>query len=357
MNRRAERGLEVGRAIVTEIRVEKITFLAGSIAYHAFISLLPLLLLILAAISAVGNSSLEAGFIRLLEAVLTPGARQLLLDELQTAGGSTSLTLVGGVVLVWGTLRIFRGLDTAFSDIYETEAENTLTDQLSDGVIVLVTFGFAVVAAVVIQSLIPVGSDGLLAWTLSRLALVVGLSLTFFPMYYIFPDTDVSTVEVLPGTLFAAVGLVAFETLFTLYTQGGDKSVVGGILVLLTWLYFSGLVILLGVVINAVLSNRSADVNIRPVVGGVRPAAKREKPERGTVVAALTDLKQLLDTEEDVVVTVGDRSVTLPAPQRYEADTETGRFGLLDGSVGVELRWSPRDDGSSETAAASDSPE
>ncbi|EJN58656.1 YihY/virulence factor BrkB family protein [Halogranum rubrum] len=343
MDSRIERGLTVGRAIVTEIRVEKVTFLAGSIAYHAFISLLPLLLLVLAAISAVGNRSLEDGFIALIEAVLTPGAQQLLLDELQTAGGSTGLTIVGGLVLVWGTLRIFRGLDTAFSDIYETETANTLGDQLSDGVIVLVTFGIAIVAAIVVQSILPVGNDGILVWTLSRLLLVVGLSVTFFPMYYIFPDTDVSVTEVLPGTVFAAVGLVTFETLFNIYSQSGDKSVVGGILVLLTWLYFSGLVILLGAVVNAVLSNRSADVNIEPVIGGIRPSDKRDRPTRQEVVASLTELKRLLDRDEEVVISVGGKSVTLPSPQRYETDTESSRLGFVDGTVGLELRWSPRD--------------
>jgi membrane protein len=352
MDSRIERGLTVGRAIVTEMRVEKVTFLAGSIAYHAFISLLPLLLLLLAAISAVGDRSLEEGFIALLEAVLTPGAQQLLIDELQTAGTSTGLTIVGGLVLVWGTLRIFRGLDTAFSDIYETETANTFGDQLSDGVIVLVTFAIAIVAAVVVQSLIPLGADGVIAWTLSRLALVVGLTLTFLPMYYIFPDTDVSVAEILPGTLFAAVGLVAFETLFTLYTQGGDKSVVGGILVLLTWLYFSGLVILVGVVVNAVLSNRSADVDIDPVVGGVRPTHKRDRPTRGEVVASLTELKRLFDAEEDVVISVGDESVTLPPPQRYETDTESSRLGFVDGTVGLELQWSPREGGRAEQPAS-----
>lgn len=352
MDSRVERGLTVGRAIVTEMRVEKITFLAGSIAYHAFISLLPLLLLLLAAISAVGNRSLEEGFIALLEAVLTPGAQQLLIDELQTAGGSTSLTIVGGLVLVWGTLRIFRGLDTAFSDIYETETANTFGDQLSDGVIVLVTFAIAIVAAVVVQSLIPAGDDGPVAWALSRLLLVAGLTLTFLPMYYIFPDTDVSVAEILPGTLFAAVGLVAFETLFAIYTQGDDKSVVGGILVLLTWLYFSGLVILLGVVINAVLSNRSADVSIDPVVGGVRPTHERDRPTRQEVVASLTELNRLFDTEEDVVISVGDESVTLPSPQRYETDTESSRLGLVDGTVGLELQWSPREGGRAEQPAS-----
>ncbi|SEO27123.1 membrane protein [Halogranum amylolyticum] len=354
MNPRIERGLTVGRAIVTEIRAEKITFLAGSIAYHAFVSLLPLLFLLLAAISATGSRSLEEGFITLIEAVLTPGAQQLLVTELQTAGGSTGVTIVGGLVLVWGTLRIFRGLDTAFSDIYETETANTFGDQLSDGLIVLVTFAVAIVTAVVVRSVVPLGDDGLLAWTLSRAVLVAGLAVTFFPMYYIFPDTNVGVVEVFPGTLFAAVGLVTFETLFTLYAQSGDKSVVGGILVLLTWLYFSGLVVLLGAVVNAVLSNRSADVSIEPVVGGVRPAHDRERPTRHEVADSLTELKRLFDTDEDVVVSVGDQSVTLPPPQRYETDTESSRLGLVDGTVRLELRWSTRDTADVDRAAASD---
>jgi signal peptidase len=39
--------------------------------------------------------------------------------------------VLGVVLLIWGTLRIFRGLDTAFSDIYESEAANPFTDQAS----------------------------------------------------------------------------------------------------------------------------------------------------------------------------------------------------------------------------------
>jgi hypothetical protein len=32
-------------------------------------------------------------------------------------------------------MRIFRGLDTAFSGIHETESENTFADQLGDGLV------------------------------------------------------------------------------------------------------------------------------------------------------------------------------------------------------------------------------
>jgi membrane protein len=342
MTPRLDRARVVARAVLHEVRTEKVTFLAGSIAYHAFLSLLPLFLLVLAVIAAVGDASLEQSFIAVARAVLTEGASDLLVAELRRT--STSVSLFGVVVLVWGTLRIFRGLDTAFSDIYESEAANTFADQLMDGLVVLGTFALALIAAALVESVVTFG-DGLAGWLLRRAFLVVGLSVVFFPMYLIFPDEDVSVVEVLPGVLFAAVGLTAFESLFRLYVdlsgRAGDSSVVAGILVLLTWLYFSGLVILLGAVVNAVLSNRSDDVSIDPVVGGRERdpeavAAEGEATRRG--VERLAALLRDRPDADRVTVEVDGERVELPRPDDVRTDTSQ----LVPGSgVGVEFEWRP----------------
>jgi membrane protein len=339
MNQRLDRALTVGRAIVHEVRTEKITFLAGSIAYHAFVSLLPLLLLVLAVIAAVGDASLQQGFISLTEAVLTPEAGEVLVGELRDAG--TSVSVFGLVVLVWGTLRIFRGLDTAFSDIYESEARNTFADQLADGIVVLGAFAAALIAGAAVESLVDFEAVGTVGWVLHRLLLVVALSVVLFPIYFIFPDEDVSVVEVVPGVLFASAGLTVFESVFRYYVEysgrTGDGSVVAGILVLLTWLYVSGLVILLGAVVNAVLSNRSEDVNVRPVLGGVEYDPDRDRVDRGSVVGALERLDRLLETADEVVVSADGEEVRLPRPDGVT--TETGG-DLLPGSLSLEFRWS-----------------
>jgi membrane protein len=275
----------------------------------------------------------------------------VLIAELRETG--TSVSIFGGIVLVWGTLRIFRGLDTAFSDIYESEAENSFVDQLSDGVIVLVTFAIALVAAAALESAFDFATGSTLGWLLHRASLVVGLSLVFFPMYYIFPDADVSVKEVLPGVLVAAVGLTAFESLFQFYVDarggGPDASVVAGILILLTWLYFSGLVILLGAVVNAVLSNRSRDVDIRPVIGGVEYDAG-VRPGREKVVGAVEQFERLYvagapggqkaaQAAEDIRVTIGDETLWLPRPSRVT--TETDASGYLPGQgASLTLEWS-----------------
>jgi membrane protein len=339
------------RAIVHEIRTERLTFMAGSIAYHAFVSLLPLLLLVLAVVARIGDQSLQAAFEEFVATVLTPGAAPIFVGELADASGSAGVSVFGGVVLVWGTLRIFRGLDTAFSAIYESEAANSFADQLSDGLLVLVVFALAVVAAVLVESQLAVGRAGGFGWLLQRLVLVALVSVALFPMYYVFPDADVGVAEVVPGVVFAAVGLASFETLFQLYAavsaNAQDPSIVAGILVLLTWLYFSGLVILVGAAINAVLSNRSRDVDVRPVFGGV-PATNPPAPTRAAVTDAVQALTQALDAardgpdwaDETVVVRVGERDVAVPVPDGVVARTDTG---LLGGPVSLELSWSPRE--------------
>jgi membrane protein len=318
--------------------------MAGSIAYHAFVSLLPLLLLILAIIGRVGDQGLQSSFEAFVASVITPGAAPIFLGELSEGGGSASVSVFGLVFLVWGTLRIFRGLDTAFSGIYESEAANTFADQVKDGVLVLVVFAVAIFLAVFVESSLSFAA-GPLGWLLHRLVLVFLIAGALFPMYYVFPDADVGVAEVLPGVFFTAIALASFETLFQLYTQfstkAQDPSIIAGILVLLTWLYFSGLVILLGAAINAVLSNRSHDVNVQPVFGGVEYDTSTG-PSRIEVTEALQTLDHAFESTdmETIDVVVDNQSMTVPTPDTVTAQTDTG---LFDGPVSLKLSWSPGD--------------
>jgi membrane protein len=344
MGFRLPRVRRLGRAILHEARSENITFLAGSLAYHAFISLLPLLVLLLVAISTLGSESLESGFLAVVRALLSPGGRDvavtdLFVSELRTASQSASVSLIGVVVLFWGTMRIFRGIDTAFSEVYETEAANSFGDQLLDGAIVFVAFGGAVVAAGMLERAIPDES------AFSKLVLVASLAVTLYPMYFVFPDTDVSVLEVVPGTLFAAVGLTLLEGLFRFYVaasaSGDEPTIITGVLVLLTWLYFASLLVLLGVVVNAVLANRSDDVSVRPVLGGNAPqvGGDADSVDRRRIVDSLNRLDQALSGNAVVEISVGDETVSLPAPRSYQTDTRAAGFEFGSGRVGLTLRW------------------
>ncbi|WP_435099170.1 YhjD/YihY/BrkB family envelope integrity protein [Halarchaeum sp. P4] len=331
-------------AVVHEVRAERVTFLAGSVAYHAFVSLLPFLLLAFAVVSAVGDASLEAALLSMTRAALTTGAGDAVVRQLEQT--STSVSVLGLVVLLWGTLRIFRGLDTAFSDIYESSAENTFLDQLRDGVVVLVSVALAVVFAGVLEHVVSASVAGTLAWVGHRFVLVVGLAVAFYPMYYVFPDQDDMTpLEVLPGVLFAAGGLTVFESLFRVYVAyRSPSSVLASVLVFLTWLYFSGFVVLVGAAVNAVASNRSADVDVPPLLGGV-PARSDEvtttSTDRETLAEDVRGLRERLPAADAVTITVDGEEVDLPPPDAADVSVESTSLPLVSGAVRIELRWVP----------------
>ena len=330
------------RAVVHEARTEKITFMAGSIAYHAFLSILPLLLLVLTLLERTQNVGARESVIGVIESVLTEQSWVLIQEGLTEA--DTSISLLGGAFLIWGALRIFRGLDTAFSDIYETGATNTFVDQLVDGVLLLVTVAVAIVGVSALDSVVSLSVGGPTGAVLRAMATTAGLFVVFYPMYYIFPDTDVTRVEVVPGTVFAAVGLTVAQTLFTSFNASttAGASLVASVLLLLTWLYIVGLVILLGAVLNAVLSNRSEDIEIPAVLGGV----EREEPgstsdiDPETLLAELDRLSETMAEAESVTVTVDGESIALPKPWVTSVDRDASVFGL-DDSVTLTLRWWP----------------
>ncbi|WP_433631795.1 YihY/virulence factor BrkB family protein [Halomicrococcus sp. NG-SE-24] len=344
---RTQRAVTLVKSIAYEARAENVTFMAASIAYHAFISLFPLLLLLLAVISAVGNLSLKQAFMQLAQTMLTPGASEVLVDELRRASASPGISIVSVGFLFWGTMRIFRGLDTAFSDIYASQARNTLFDQFVDGLVVLATVTAIIVVTIVVEwktSMLPAGGFD---WTLRRLVLVGGLALMFLPMYYVFPDVDdLSIPEILPGVLIATVGVTVLESLFHIYitfsSKSPNQSIVAAFLLLLTWLYLSGVVVLLGAVVNAVTANRSENVNVRPLTTGVPFKEQVPESDAEELLATLDKLDDSTLNVERIVLDVDGDDVVIPSPDIFHVDT--GESGVLHGSslVGVEFYWSPQ---------------
>lgn len=245
------------RSVLRETREQNITLLAASTAYSAFVSLLPLVALLVVVTLVIGQEPLSEEVLTLTRGVLAPAARGVVAEALANTSARAGASLVGVVTLLWGALKLFRGLDAAFSQIYDTPGRGSVLDQLRDSLVVLTALAFAVVVAVAAGGLLTFLEGTPLVGIVAPLFLLVGLALSFFPIYYIFPDRDLSVPEVLPGVAVAAVGWLALEYLFRLYVgfAGSNElyGVLGGVLLLLTWLYLASLLLLLGGVLNAVL--------------------------------------------------------------------------------------------------------
>ena len=261
MNVDADEAESFGKQVYEEFKAENVTFMAAAITYQAFVSLIPLLVLLFFLLALVGDQALAQRVVQMTRSFLPTQAQQFLKQAIAGSSVSPSASIIGIVTLVWGAFRIFKGLDTAFSEIFDTEDDNSFVDKLKDSAVVFVALTLALVGAVVATwafSALPIPFMGIL----SPVLLVVGLCIAFFPMYYLFPDLDLKPTDVLPGVVVGAVGWAALQALFQVYlalTGGAGGGVVGAVLLLLTWLYFSSLILLLGAVVNAVYLGHAGD--------------------------------------------------------------------------------------------------
>ncbi|ADD07034.1 UPF0761 family protein [Natrialba magadii ATCC 43099] len=249
-----------GKTVVAGIQEKNVPFMAAGIAYQAFISLLPLLVLIFFVVTILGDEQFASQVATSTGEFLPESGQMMVEDAIAESPATAGSTLIGVVVLVWGALKIFRGLDTAFSEIYEAGGTGSFVQQLRDAGLVLGAIGGALIAASAASLLLAFFPDIPFLGLVSPLILVVILSIAFLPMFYYFPDVDVTAREVLPGVVVAAIGWTVLQSLFHVYVSfAGDSEAagpVGAVLLLLTWLYFGGLILLVGAVINAVGTGR-----------------------------------------------------------------------------------------------------
>ena len=263
------------REVAAVFRDQQVTFLAASVAYYAFVSLFPALLLVVALSTTFFGERVAATLVSLVAGFLTPEGEQIIRGAIAGAEGRVGATIVGVVGLIWTALKVFRGLDVAFMRVYDSEKPIGLLDELLDAVLVAASIGLGATLMVVTAGVVAaLNLDPLFGLT-SVLALPIVLAVVFFPLYYLLPYPEVTAREVLPGTIFAAAGWTLLQAGFQVYASTAGQSqvygLVGGILLIVTWLYFAAIVLLVGAAINAVLDGRGAS----------EPAEGHSSPSRG----------------------------------------------------------------------------
>ncbi|ELZ19628.1 ribonuclease BN [Haloterrigena salina JCM 13891] len=243
-------------------RSEQLTLLAAGVAFYGFISLVPLMLLALGLAASIGGEALAERLTSAATDVLTESARELLAETVLDDTGRQSATIAGALGLLWGSSRVLRGLDRAFSQVYGTAGSKSLLDTVWDAMIVflVITGGLGLVAALeLLIRYVPF----LGATIVGPIFVLLGLVVTFLPLYVVFPDADVDLREALPGTLVAAVGWYVLSRTFSLYAAfAGDYVVygaLGAVFLVLAWLYLGAIILVFGAVLNAVLADREVD--------------------------------------------------------------------------------------------------
>ncbi|MEM4781523.1 MAG: YhjD/YihY/BrkB family envelope integrity protein [Halalkalicoccus sp.] len=272
--------VEIGRAVVEEVQENEATFLAASIAYYAFVSLIPLLAFVFIAASVIGGQELANQIVAQSGEYLAPSGQEALDQAITAESGRGGAGIASAVVLLWSALKLFRGLDTAFSLVYDAGLDKSIVGQIINAVIVFGAIFVAAVGMVGLGTVLVVLPDVPFGF-FTPLLLLAALSLVFLPMYYFLPDVEsISIKQALPGAVLAAAGWALLHTGFGIYASNAGQyeayGAIGGILLLLTWLYIGGVVIILGAVLNYVLMERNNDIDDSD---GEEPTSVKATPE------------------------------------------------------------------------------
>ena len=255
---RLERTAATIGAVVALAMDRDLTNLAAGLAFYAFVSLIPLILLAVAVASFVGGEALAGRVTGLIGQQLSAAGQDGVTQALTKTTGRGAASVVGFLGLAWSGLKLFRGLDRAFDELYPGDVESSLLEQLRNGSVVVAGMALAVGLIVAVGAALSLLSlEVPFIDVFSLLLLIAVLVLAFLPIYYVLPPIDVSVRTVLPGAAVAASGWVLLQTGFRIYAANASRfgayGMIGAVLLFVTWLYFASIVVLLGGAVNAVL--------------------------------------------------------------------------------------------------------
>lgn len=235
-----------------------IKYPAATFAYYAFVSFVPLLLLVLVIVGERFAGRVYTAAPRF----LTPDAQRLVYEATTTASGQIGVAVLATVVLVWSGVNVALDFQTVFERIEGTD-EDRPADRLRNGGIALGSLCLAILSIVLISILFSLPSFGPLVVITASIVLFGALAAAFLPLYYVPSRLLTSPSAALPGALTAAFGWTVLHGVVLFFARNAGRyaiyGVLSGILVILTTLYIAAFVLMTGIVVNAILADTEVE--------------------------------------------------------------------------------------------------
>jgi membrane protein len=253
-----------------EISEQNLFLIAGGVTYAILLALFPALAAFVSLYGLVFDASQVEKQVGALSGVLPAQTQELLSQQLHSLVHASSGRLgvgavVGLLLALWSASRGMSGLVTAINIAYgEKERRgfvklNTIALELTLGVLVAGIVAIALIAILpAAVQLIAVGSAIkwlllVVQWPLLIVLVMLGLAV----LYRYAPDRNKPQWRwVSRGAMVATALWIVASICFTVYVTNFNSynktyGSLGGMVILLTWLYLSALAVLLGAVINA----------------------------------------------------------------------------------------------------------
>jgi membrane protein len=259
---------------------DMVTDWAGAVTYSGVMALFPFLLFLLALASVIITPDQAESIVQQLGQVAPSNVTDILGDRIRAISqdSKTGLLTVGALVALWSASSGVTEVQRALNIIYGVKEGRPFWKARGIAVLMTLVAGvIALVAGVVAVAAGPIGDaiGGPIGTAMAWLRLPVAgllMMLLWATMYYALPDVEQKFRFITPGSVMGVVLWVIASWGFSKYVANfgsyeATYGSIGGVIVMLLWMWISSLVLLFGAEANAVIEHKSED--------GKRAGAKR----------------------------------------------------------------------------------
>lgn len=277
----------LGRRVYQQVWEDEILDRAAALSYYFLFALFPALLFLTALFGMLPAPGLMDGLMGYLDRVLPADAASLVhrtMGEVVVGAGRGLLSL-GAVLALWAASSGMASAMSALNVAYDVDDARPWWKRRAISIVLTVVFSLFTLTAVALLVFGPklgrAAADALglgrafaLAWTLASWPVLMALTLIGIGLvYYLAPAVRQQWRWVTPGSVFAlavwipvSLGLRSYVARFGNYNATYGS--IGGVILLLLWLYLSSVVLLIGAEINSEIEHAAAERG--------HPAAKGE---------------------------------------------------------------------------------
>ena len=248
--------------------------LSAQTAYYFFFSLFPLLLFVAPLLSLVGNKrQMFDLFAAQLQQVVPSDGWALIggvIKDVVYAENAPGLMSIGALLAIWAGSNVFATLIDALNAAYDVEDTRPWWKKKLLAIASVIVIGFVILLATTmivggdritnwISDRVGAAPSTRVLWAVVQIPIAIGLLVTIAALsYYFLPNQRQNKKQVFVGAIFTTIAWTLVTLGFRAYVANfanynATYGALGGVIVLLTWMYFSMLVFLIGGEINSEL--------------------------------------------------------------------------------------------------------
>ncbi len=281
---------------------DKIPRLSAALAYYTMLSLAPLLVIVIAALTFImgSNSGIRNQIVTMASTSISPSAGDLInqvISNAQQSSGNVWATIIGSLTLLIGATTVFAQLQDGMDTVWDVRPKpgrgigEVIHDRLLSFLLIL-GISLVVLLALILSTILNsanslfggtfIGSN--LVWQIINFVVNTGImTLVFALVFKILPDVKIQWSVVWVGAFITAVLFMIGNILVGLYLNFSATASIygtaGALVAILIWVYFTAQIFFIGAEFTQVYARQQGE-GLEPTENAewISPEARESRP-------------------------------------------------------------------------------